>query len=393
MSGAAVTTGAQTSVGIFGSTGSIGTQTIDVIERHRDRFVVEVLGARLASEAFVAQIAQLRPRLVIVADAEQAHLLEHLIDPSCTVAFGQDALEEAAGSVEIAVNAVVGFAGLPVTIGALRGGRRLALANKESLIAAPRVVALSQQIGGGSIVPVDSEHCAIHQCIGDASRGIDRLVLTASGGPFRGRSIEELRDVSLQEALAHPTWAMGPKISIDSSTLINKGLEVIEAQALFGLSVDHIDVVVHPQSIVHSMVTFVDGATIAQLSNPDMRLPIAYALGFPERLAGPFGGIDFSTTLDLHFEAPDRRTFRALELAYEAVRIGGVAPAWLSAANEVAVEAFLSGALNWLGITETIEATLEQYQADPGESLAAVLEADSYARDVARRLIADRMKL
>ena len=393
MSGAAVTMGAPLSVGIFGSTGSIGTQTIDVIERHADRFVVEVLGARVASEALVSQIAQLRPRLVVVADAEQASLLAPRIDPQCTVAFGRDALEEAAGSVEIAVNAVVGFAGLPVTIGALKGGRRLALANKESLIAAPNVVALAQAAGGGSIVPVDSEHCAIHQCLGEANRGVDRLVLTASGGPFRGRTRDQLRDVGLSEALAHPTWAMGPKISIDSSTLINKGLEVIEAQALFGLSVDRIDVVVHPQSIVHSMVTFIDGATIAQLSDPDMRLPIAYALGYPDRLAGPFGALDFSAALDLHFEAPDRQTFQALDLAFEAGRAGGVAPAWLSAANEVAVEAFLSGALNWLGITETIEATMQQYLPDPGESLESVLEADSYARDVARRVIADRMKL
>jgi len=380
------------SVGIFGSTGSIGTQSIDVIAQHEDRFDIAVLGAKRCSALLVAQAKALRPDTVVVETQGEASALEAELDDSIEVRFGAAAFESAAGSVDIAVNAVVGFAGLPVTIGALQGGRRLALANKESLIAAAQVVHEAQRKGGGEIVPVDSEHCAIHQCLFGSTHDVRRLVLTASGGPFRGRSLNELAMVGIEEALEHPTWSMGPKITIDSSTLLNKGLEVIEAQALFGIPVDHIDVVVHPQSIVHSMVTFVDGATIAQLSNPDMRLPIAYALGYPDRLEGSYGALDFSETIDLHFEAPDRQTFRGLDLAYEAGRTGGVAPAWLSAANEVAVQAFLDGKIRWLGITEVIEETMQRHQPDPGMSLEAVLEADSYARDCAAGLIDARMK-
>jgi len=385
-------TSTQTSVGIFGSTGSIGVQAIDVVGAHHDVFTVGVLAARRASVELVAQISSLKPWCVVVETAAEAASLETVIDASVEIRWGSEALHEAAGSVDIAVNAVVGFAGLPVTIGALESGRRLALANKESLIAAARVVAEAKARGGGEIVPVDSEHCAIHQCLGGDVGSVDRLILTASGGPFRGRTLSELATVGIDEALTHPTWSMGPKITIDSSTLINKGLEVIEAHALFGLSLDRIDVVVHPQSIVHSMVTFVDGSTIAQLSRPDMRLPIAYALGYPDRLDGSYGTLDFSQALDLHFEAPDRQTFRGLDLAYEAGRQGGTAPAWLSAANEVAVQAFLEGKIRWPAITEVIEETMLRYSSNSGESLESVLEADSYARDVASELITDRIR-
>lgn len=379
-------------IGIFGSTGSIGTQTVDVLRDNEERFVVAAMSARKSSEHFVEQVRTLRPERVIVQDREQASKLDGCFEHSCEITFGEDALLEAAAGVDVAVNAVVGFAGLPVTLGALQAGKRLALANKESLIAAATVVLKAQEQGGGEIVPVDSEHCAIHQCLQGDARELSRIVLTASGGPFRGRSRESLKDVGIEETLRHPTWSMGPKITVDSSTLINKGLEVIEACALFGVPVDLIDVVVHPQSIVHSMVSFVDGSTIAQLSHPNMRLPIAYALGFPEGLGGAYGALDFTQALDLHFEIPDRITFRGLDLAYEAGRLGGVAPAWLSAANEVAVEAFLQGNLQWLEIAEVVEETLGRYRADKGESLGAVLEADSYARDVSSRVIRGKIQ-
>jgi len=290
-----------------------------------------------------------------------------------------------------------------VTIEALRSGRRLALANKESLIAGAPVVQRARATPGAEIVPVDSEHCAIHQCLGErrhiASSELDgvapappvdvrRLLLTASGGPFRGRRRGELAQVRIEDALAHPTWKMGPKITVDSSTLMNKGLEVIEAHELFGVDFDAIEVVVHPQSIVHSMVEFSDGATIAQLSNPDMRLPIGYALAYPERFAVPFGSIDWLELGRLDFAPPDVETFSCLPLAYAAGREGGDTPAWLSAANEVAVEAFLAGRVGWLGISEIVERTLEQHVRVELSEVDDVLLADKEARRVARDIVA-----
>ena len=264
-----------------------------------------------------------------------------------------------------------------MTVAALRAGKRLALANKESLIAGAPVVQAARSTVGAELVPVDSEHCAIHQCLGEgrhldaaelaehglsAPADVQRIVLTASGGPFRGKTSDELAQVSLDEALAHPTWQMGPKITIDSSTLMNKGLEVIEAHELFGIDYDRIEVVVHPQSIVHSMVEFCDGATIAQLSEPDMRLPIGYALAYPDRLPAPFGSLDWTTLRRLDFDSPDIETFRCLRLAYEAGRAGGSLPAWLNAANEVAVEAFLTSRISWLDIADVVEETLERHE-------------------------------
>jgi len=282
------------------------------------------------------------------------------------------------------LNAVVGFAGLPATIGALEAGKRLALANKESLIAAGPVVAKARAAGGAEIVPVDSEHSAIWQCLraGRATE-VRRILVTASGGPFRGRTKAELAHVTRADALKHPTWTMGAKITIDSSTLMNKGLEVIEAHELFGTDFDRIEVVVHPQSIVHSMVEFVDGATIAQLSEPDMRLPIGLALGAPDRLPEAFGAIDWSKLGTLTFEPPDPATFRCLALAYEAGRAGGTAPATLSAANEVAVEAFLAERIAWTGIAETVEEVLNAGTGNADE-IADVLAADQVARERAQ---------
>jgi 1-deoxy-D-xylulose-5-phosphate reductoisomerase len=292
-------------------------------------------------------------------------------------------------AADVIVNGVVGFAGLPVTIETLRAGKRLALANKESLIAAGPIVQPLRSVPGAELIPVDSEHCAVHQCLRSGvyptgGRELSRLLLTASGGPFRGRSRDEMAEVTVTEALKHPTWSMGPKITIDSATLMNKGLEVIEAHELFGTPYDQIEVVVHPQSIIHSMVEFTDGATIAQLSLPDMRLPIGYALAYPERLRTPFGRIDFSALKRLDFEVPDMETFRCLALAFIAGNIGGTAPAWLSAANEVAVEAFLTGEIPFLAIPEVSEQVLGRHDGCLPRTVDDIIEADRTARVIAR---------
>jgi 1-deoxy-D-xylulose-5-phosphate reductoisomerase len=292
------------------------------------------------------------------------------------------------------LNGVVGFAGLPVTLAALNGGRRLALANKESLIAAGPVVQVARATPGAEIVPVDSEHSAIHQCLrsGRVPEEVRRVLLTASGGPFLGRSPAELASVTVEDALAHPTWRMGPKITVDSSTLMNKGLEVIEAHELFHLPYDAIEVVVQPQSVVHSMVEFTDGSTMAQLSQPDMRLPIAYALGYPHRSPVPFGAIDWARLGRLDFCPPDLATFRCLALAYQAGRQGGTAPATLSAANEVAVDAFLNRALAWADIPAVIEECLARDPGTKPDGLGVVLQADKVAREHARAAVERRSR-
>jgi len=384
-------------VSLLGSTGSIGTQTLDVVDRYPEQFEIVALGAGSASDRLVEQIVRYRPRVVVVADDAARQVLQDRLSGATEILVGSSGLEVAASMSDVVVNAVVGFAGLPVTLAALRSGRRLALANKESLIAAAPVVAAVRDTPGAELVPVDSEHCAIFQCLQGTqpefrSRSVRRLLLTASGGPFRTSTPDELAAVRVEDALAHPTWSMGPKITVDSSTLMNKGLEVIEAQALFGIGFDDIDVVVHPQSIVHSMVEYVDGSTIAQLSLPDMRLPIAYALGFPTRLDAGYGALDFSKTLNLEFEPPDFERFPCLSLAYAAGRLGGAAPAWLSAANEVAVQAFLDGRIAWRDIAQLVEAALERYEPDPLNSVESVLAADARARDVTIGLLAARIE-
>jgi 1-deoxy-D-xylulose-5-phosphate reductoisomerase len=381
-----------TNVAVLGSTGSIGTQTIEVVAAERDEFRISALGANSSVEALAAQARELRPDVVAIADAGRAHELADLLGPGIAIEAGPDAMAAVAADADVAVNGVVGFAGLSVTMATLAAGKRLALANKESLIAAGPVVAGVRSTPGAELIPVDSEHCAIHQCLrsADGSRRLAEVVLTASGGPFRGRSADDLAAVTVEQALAHPTWSMGPKITIDSSTLMNKGLEVIEAHELFGVDYDDIDVVVHPQSIVHSMATFTDGATIAQLSQPDMRLPIGYALAYPDRIGTPFGAMSFGSAFSLDFEPPDRATFRCLDLAYAAGRAGGTAPAWLSASNEVAVEAFLEGRVNWVGIAELLDASLQAWDHGGASSLEDVLEADERARAVTRTVLAER---
>jgi 1-deoxy-D-xylulose-5-phosphate reductoisomerase len=297
-------------------------------------------------------------------------------------------LEALVEPADVVINGVVGFAGLPVTIETLRAGKRLGLANKESLIAAGPLVQPLRATPGAELVPVDSEHCAVHQCLRSGSHGeIARIVLTASGGPFRGRTAEQLAGVTVEQALAHPTWSMGPKITIDSSTLMNKGLEVIEAHELFGVGYDEIEVVVHPQSVVHSMAEFSDGSTIAQLSMPDMRLPIGYALGYPHRIATSFGRIDWATLRRLDFEPPDLATFRCLSLAYEAGRVGGTAPAWLSASNEVAVEAFLDGLISWNQIADVSVVVLDAHDGAIPATVDDVIAADAEARRRARNTL------
>ena len=377
-------------VAIAGSSGSIGTQTLDVVRAEGDYEIVG-LGVGSSVDVLIEQALEFRPVLVAVADpAQRARVAEAL--PFAEVVGDMAALVEVA---DVVVNAVVGFAGLPVTVHTLQAGKRLALANKESLIAAGPVVQPLRATPGAELVPVDSEHCAVHQCLRSSvavGREVARVVLTASGGPFRGRSAESLANVSVDDALAHPTWKMGPKITIDSSTLMNKGLEVIEAHELFGTPFDQIEVVVHPQSVVHSMVEFTDGCTMAQLSMPDMRLPIGYALAYPERIGTPFGRIDWSTLARLDFGPPDTATFRCLGLAYAAGRQGGTAPAWLSAANEVAVEAFLAGRLRWPQIAEVCDAALQRYEADSGLTVEAVVTADRRARDVAAAVIATTVR-
>jgi len=366
-------------VAIAGSTGSIGTQTLDVISRSGGEYEVVGLGVGSSVDAVIVQAKSCNPKIVAVSNDEARKKVTQALPGVEVVAD----LAELARDADVVVNGVVGFAGLSVTMSTLQHGKRLALANKESLIAAGPIVQPLRSIKGAVIVPVDSEHCALHQCLRsstDAKREVRRLLLTASGGPFRGRTAESLQVVTIADALKHPTWSMGPKITVDSSTLMNKGLEVIEAHELFGVGYDNIDVVVHPQSVVHSMVEFADGSVIAQLSLPDMRLPIAYALGFPARSDIAFGAIDWTQLSRLDFEVPDRATFRCLDLAYQAGRVGGTAPAWLSAANEIAVEAFLAGRIAWSKIAGVIEQTMQHHDGVSPTTVEDILNADASAR-------------
>jgi 1-deoxy-D-xylulose-5-phosphate reductoisomerase len=384
-----------TSVAVFGSSGSIGTQTLEVIRANPDAFRVDVIGTRSNMDVLRAQVLEFRPRVVAVADHTRVDEIRDTLPPGTELVVGPQAFEEVSGLCDVSVNGVVGFAGLGVTIGTLAAGKRLALANKESLITAGPVVAPYRATPGAEIIPVDSEHAAVHMCLAAhrsaLSAGlpdrVSRLVLTASGGPFRTRDKTTLGDVTVAEALAHPTWAMGPKITVDSSTLMNKGFEVIEAHELFGVDYDRIEVVVHPQSVVHSMVEYTDGATVAQLSMPDMCLPIAYALAWPDRAVTPFGSIDWTALSRLDFEQPDRQAFRCLDLAYQAGRMGNTAPAWLNAANEVAVEVFLNGLIPWGRIAEINEAVLNQCDGFVPHSVGDIIEADRLARVAATDII------
>ena len=380
------------SVAVLGSTGSIGTQTLDIVQARPDRYRVAALGAARSVDLLAEQAHRFHPDVVAIADATRAADLAERLPDTVELLAGADAMASAVSAADTVINGVVGFAGLPVTLAALESGKRLGLANKESLIAAGPVVQRARATAGAEIIPVDSEHCAVHQCLraNDHPERVSSIVLTASGGPFRGRSTAELEEVTVADALAHPTWQMGPKITIDSSTLMNKGLEVIEAHELFGIDYDQIEIVVHPQSIVHSMVTYCDGATVAQLSKPDMRLCIGYALAYPDRLDLAFGPIDWSELGRLDFEPPDRGAFGCIDLAYEAGRAAETAPAWLNAANEVAVQAFLDGRIGWADIARLLAEALESWPGTKAADAEAVLMADDEARRVAGSIVRQR---
>jgi 1-deoxy-D-xylulose-5-phosphate reductoisomerase len=385
-------------IAVLGATGSIGASALDVIARHPDRFRAGILAAHRNVEALADLCAKFAPDLAVIADASrEAELRERLRAArlATRIAAGPEALAAAArdGACDTIVAAIVGAAGLESTLAAARAGKRLLLANKEAVVMAGPLLRAALDEGGGELLPIDSEHNAVFQCLpaGRASldaAGVRRIVLTASGGPFRGRTREHLGAITPEMACAHPNWRMGRKISVDSATLMNKGLEVIEAHFLFEAPADRIDVVVHPQSIVHSMVEYRDGSVLAQLGNPDMRTALAYALAWPERVDAGVAPLDLVGSGRLDFEAPDRETFACLDLAYSALAAGGSAPIVLNAANEVAVEAFLDGGLPFLGIAEVIESALESTPSSPVGTLADVVDADLTARRVAQRIIA-----
>jgi 1-deoxy-D-xylulose-5-phosphate reductoisomerase len=379
-----------TGVAVLGSTGSVGEQALDVIRAAEGRFRVVALAAGRSAERLAAQARELRPAAVGLVDETQAAALAAELPPGCRLAVGAEAVAElAAGDdADVVLNGITGSAGLAPTLRALEAGRRLALANKESLIVGGELVtALAKP---GQLVPVDSEHSGLAQCL-RAGRPdeVARLVVTASGGPFRGRSAADLAAVTPAQALAHPTWAMGPVITINSATLMNKGLEVIEAHLLFGVPYDRIEVVVHPQSIVHAMVEWCDGSTVAQLSMPDMRLPIGLALGWPERDERPVGRIDWTRAATLEFQPVDRATFPLLDLAVQAGRQGDTAPAALNAANEEAVDAFLAGLLPFPGIAEVVAEVSRRHRPPAALDLEAVLAAERWSRGLARTLVED----
>ena len=384
-------------VAVLGATGSIGGNTLDVIARHPNRFRATVLTAHRQVEALVALCVQHRPELAVIADPSlEAELSRRLAAAGvrCEVASGHAALTAVASGnlCDTVVAAIVGAAGLESTLAAARTGKRLLLANKESIVMAGPLLLAAVAAGGGALIPVDSEHNAIFQCLPggrpDLHRsGVRRLILTASGGPFRGRTRAELASITPDQACKHPNWVMGRKISVDSATLMNKGLEVIEAHHLFGAPADVIDVVVHPQSLVHSMVEYVDGSVLAQLGNPDMRTAIAHALAWPERVESGVPSLDLAACAPLQFEQPDLVTFRCLALAFQALRAGGDAPAVLNAANEVAVEAFLAGALPFLSIADVVEAVLAELPTQAVVDVGMLCERDRMAREAARRVL------
>ena len=384
-------------VAVLGATGSIGGNTLDVIARHPERFCASVLTAHRQVEALAELCIRHRPQLAVIADpALEAELARRLAAAGvrCEVASGHAALTAAAAGelCDTVVAAIVGAAGLDSTLAAARAGKHLLLANKESIVMAGPLLLAAVAAGGGALVPVDSEHNAIFQCLPGGrpdlrTSGVRRLILTASGGPFRGRTRPQLAAITPEQACKHPNWVMGRKISVDSATLMNKGLEVIEAHHLFGAPAEAIDVLVHPQSLVHSLVEYVDGSVLAQLGNPDMRTAIAHALAWPERVEAGVTPLNLAACAPLQFEPPDLATFRCLALAFQALRAGGDAPAVLNAANEVAVEAFLAGALPFLSIADVVEAVLAELPAQAVVDVETLAERDRVAREAARRIL------
>ncbi len=377
---------------LLGSTGSIGRQTLEVVDSLAATFPYRVvaLAAGKLTPLLLEQVRKYRPEVVALAGpGPQGDVHARLGEPGASVEYGPRGLAAAARiGADVVLNAVVGVSGLTATLAAMEAGSAVALANKESLVAGGPLIAALLDAGGGPLIPVDSEPSAVLQCLGTAGEraGLARVILTASGGPFRGYTPERLATVTRDQALAHPTWKMGPKITVDSATLMNKGLEAIEMTWLFRLEPEQVEVVIHPQSIIHSMVEMVDGSVLAQLGLPDMRLPIQFALTYPRRLPTPWQRYDPVAVGPLTFERPDPATFRCLQLAYEAARMKGTAPAVLNAANEKAVEFFLAGRLSFPGIAELVETCLEGLPPRPVSSLDDVLAADAEARRLAERL-------
>ena len=385
-------------IAILGSTGSIGRSTLAVIALHPERFKVAVLGAFKNWQLIVEQAREFNPDTVVLVDSQAAaHARAALreMGSKTQVESGEQALSSAVGgaNVQMVMAAIVGAAGLASTLAAVRAGKRVFLANKEALVMTGRLLMDEVRRAGAQLIPIDSEHNAIFQCMpggylpGDAARGVTRVILTASGGPFRSTSAAKMEHVTPDEACAHPKWKMGRKISVDSATLMNKGLEVIEATLLFCLPESQVDVVVHPQSVVHSLVEYADGSMLAQLGAPDMRTPIAQALAWPERFASGVQSLDLLAIGHLGFEPPDHIRFPSLSLARAAARAGGTAPTVLNAANEVAVQAFLDRRLNFVGISTVIDKVLQRLNASPVTALGDVLEADAAARRLAVTMI------
>ncbi len=376
-------------VAILGSTGSIGRQALEVAAAHPDRIEIVALAANRSAELVAEQARAFSVRDIAVADSIAAAKVREIVGSAASVADGAEEVAALAvhPDADVVLNALVGAAGLRATVAALSAGKTLALANKESLVVGGELVmALARP---GKLLPVDSEHSAIFQCyLGEDADDATRIWLTASGGPFRGRTRDELSNMTAADALAHPTWTMGPKITIDSATLMNKGLEVIEAHHLFGVAIDDVRVVVHPQSCVHSMVEFADGSVKAHLGATDMRIPIQYAFSHPRRWTAPLPPVDFTTIGRLDFLDPDLETFGCLRLALEAGRVGGTAPAALNAANEVAVAAFLAGECGFLDIERTVQAVLEQTHPEHLASIEQVEAVDAWARRAAAEALA-----
>ncbi|OOZ37079.1 1-deoxy-D-xylulose-5-phosphate reductoisomerase [Solemya velesiana gill symbiont] len=384
---------------VLGSTGSIGVSTLDVVARHPEKYRVVALTANRDVEGIFRQCQSFNPAYAVMADSESAKQLETMLSSTelkTEVLAGIENLEAVVAHPEVdyVMAAIVGAAGLLPTLAAVRAGKRILLANKEALVVSGELFMQEAEKSGSLILPIDSEHNAVFQCMpsefnqGLERVGVRRILLTASGGPFRQTSLEQLEHVTPEQACAHPNWDMGRKISVDSATMMNKGLEVIEACWLFHTSVDNIQVVLHPQSVIHSLVQYVDGSVLAQLGNPDMRTPIAHALAWPERIESGVSNLDFFEVARLDFEPPDMDRFPCLALAYQAVEAGGTAPAVLNAANEVAVASFLDGKLGFTGIPKLIEAALEQMPVTPASNLESLLAVDREARFVAEQTIA-----
>lgn len=367
-------------ISVLGSTGSIGTQTLDIVREHGD-IRIGAISAGKNIDLLERQIREFKPRLAAVWEEKKAkELKERVADTDTRVTAGMEGLLEAAvlPEAELLVTAIVGMIGIRPTMAALEAGKDIALANKETLVTAGHLIMPLAAERGARILPVDSEHSAVFQCLhGESGKEVSRLLITASGGPFRGRTTEELKDVTVEDALKHPNWSMGRKITIDSATLVNKGLEVMEARWLFGVELDQIQVLVQPKSVIHSMVEFQDGAVLAQLGTPDMHLPIQYALYYPHRLPLPGERLDFAALAAVTFEKPDTETFRGLPLALGAARAGGTMPTVFNAANERAVAKFLERKIRFLDIYEIIEGAMEQHRKTEHPDLEEILEAEA----------------